>query len=117
MVNHLLSAQFGAPDLIIVALILIVIGVPIIVAFALNLRFQRRNPGKKPYKWGYYFSIACLIGGIGAAADLGIDPEIGFVPAIVCGAIYTCLAWFFAHRHHWAWITLMLFGFKPIPWF
>jgi len=41
-------------DLILVVLIFVV---PIAIAIPLNRRFQRRNPGKRPYRWGYYFSI------------------------------------------------------------
>jgi hypothetical protein len=47
-----------APDLIVLA----IIAVPIPIAVALNRRFQRRNPGKRPYRWGYYFSISSFIG-------------------------------------------------------
>jgi hypothetical protein len=35
---------------------------------------------------------------------------------IVCGVIYAALAWFFAQRHHWAWITLTIFSFNPVAW-
>jgi hypothetical protein len=119
MVIHYVSANFAAsfvntirPDLIVLALIAIVIGAPIVVALALNRRFQRRNPGKRPYRWGYYFSIQSFIGGIG----LGIKLESGIGAVIICGVIYAVLAWFFAQRHHWAWITLTIFSFNPIAW-
>jgi hypothetical protein len=46
------------PDLIVLALIAIVIGVPIAIALALNRRFQQRNPGKRPYRWGYYSAFS-----------------------------------------------------------
>ena len=119
MVIHHVSAKLAAsfvntigPDLIVLALIAIVIGVPIVVALALNRRFQRRNPGKRPYRWGYYFSIQSFIGGIG----LGIKLESGTIAVISCGATYAVLAWFFAQRHHWAWITLTILSFNPIAW-
>jgi hypothetical protein len=100
------------PGLIVLALIAVPIGVPILVALALNRRFQRRNPGKKPYRWGYYFCIQSLIGGIA----LGIMLESGVGGMIVCGVIYAVLAWFFAQRHHWAWITLTIVSFNPVAW-
>jgi NADPH:quinone reductase-like Zn-dependent oxidoreductase len=113
-----LAASFGntiGPDLIVLALIAIIIGVPIVpivVALALNRRFQRRNPGKRPYRWGHYFSLQSFLGGIG----LGIMLESGLSAVIVCGVIYAVLAWFFAQRHHWAWITLTIFSFNPVAW-
>ena len=97
------------------ALIAIVIGVtivPIILALVLNRRFRRRNPGNKPYRWGYYFSLLSFIGGLG----LGIMLESGVTAVIVCGVIYGVLAWFFAQRHHWAWITLTILSFNPVAW-
>jgi len=100
------------PDLIVLALIAIVIGVPIAIAFALNRRFQNRNPGKRPYRWGYYFSIQSFIGGLGLGAKL----EYGITAVIICGVIYGILAWFFAQRHHWAWITLTILSFNPVAW-
>ena len=100
------------PDLIVLAFIAIVIGVPIAIALALNRRFQRRNPGKRPYRWGYYFSIQSFIGGLGLGAKL----ESGITAVIICGAIYGVLAWFFAQRHHWAWITLTVLSFNPVAW-
>jgi ABC-type Fe3+-siderophore transport system permease subunit len=104
------------PDLIILAIIAIVIGVPIAVALFLNRRFQQRNPNKRPYRWGYYFSIESFVGAIGLALNFAKDPELGIVPAIICGAIYTVLAWFFARRHHWAWITLTILSCNPVAW-
>ena len=59
------------PDLIVVALIAIVIGVPIAIALALNRRFHQRNPGKRPYRWDYYFSIQSFVGGFGLGGSAG----------------------------------------------
>ena len=118
LVSANLAASSGStigPDLIASELIGLIIGVtivPIVAAFALNRRFQRRNPGKKPYRWGYYFSIMSIIGGLG----LGLMLEFGVSAVIVCGAIYAVLAWFFAQRHYWAWITLTIVSFNPIVW-
>ena len=109
------SVSTSGPALIALELIAIPIGVlivPIIVALVLNRRFQRRNPGKRPYRWGYYFSILSFIAGIG----LGIILESGVGAMIVCGLIYALLAWFFAQRHHWAWITLTILSFNPVAW-
>jgi NADPH:quinone reductase-like Zn-dependent oxidoreductase len=113
-----LAASFESrsrPHLIGFVLIAIIIGVtiaPIVVALALNRRFQRRNPGKRPYRWGYYFSIQSFLGGIA----LGMLLESGISAVVICGVIYAVLAWFFAQRHHWAWIALMIFSFNPVAW-
>jgi hypothetical protein len=48
--------------------------------------------------------------------SLGLLLEFGIVPMIVCGAVYGALAWFFAQRHHWAWIALTIFSFNPVVW-
>ena len=106
------SLSLIGPDLIVLALIAIVIGVPIAAALALNRAFQRRNPGKRPYRWGYYFSIQCFIGGIGLGARLHSDVFV----AALCAVIYAALAWFFAVRHHWAWIALTILTFNPVAW-
>jgi hypothetical protein len=47
---------------------------------------------------------------------LGVKLESGITAVIICGAIYGVLAWFFAQRHHWAWITLTIFSFNPVAW-
>jgi len=109
------SANTTGPVLIVLEFIAVVIGVtivPIVVAFALDRRFQRRNPGKRPYRWGYYFSIMSFIAGL----VLGVVLECGVSAVIVCGAVYAVLAWFFAQRRHWAWITLTILSFNPVAW-
>ena len=109
------SVSRTGPVLLVVEFIAVVIGVtivPIIVAFALNRRFQQRSPGKRPYRWGYYFGILSFIGAIGLANVFGS----GVSAVIVCGLIYAILAWFFAQRHHWAWVTLTIFSFNPVAW-
>jgi len=85
--------------------------VPIVVALALNRRFQRRNPDKRGYRWGYYFSIMSFIAAMGLAVIL-----CGVGAVIVCGLLYAILAWFFAQRYHWAWVTLTIFSFNPVVW-
>ena len=109
------SVNTTGPVLIVLEFIAVVIGVlivPIVVALALNRRFQQRNPKKRPYRWGYYFSILSFVGAIG----LGVILQPGVSVVIVCGVIYAVLAWFFAQRHHWAWITLTIFSFNPVAW-
>jgi NADPH:quinone reductase-like Zn-dependent oxidoreductase len=109
------SASATSPALIAFTFIAIVIGVtivPIVVALVLNRRFRQRNPEKRPYRWGYYFSIMCIIGGLG----LGVMLEAGFTAVVVCGLIYAVLAWFFAQRRHWAWIALTILSFNPVAW-
>jgi len=91
---------------------LVVLIGPIIAAFALNRRFQRRHPDKRGYRWGYYFSINSFIHGLALGAFL----ECGFTAVIVLGLTSALLAWFFAQRHHWAWIALTILSFNPIAW-
>jgi NADPH:quinone reductase-like Zn-dependent oxidoreductase len=85
---------------------------PIIAAFVLNRRFRERNPEKRPYRWGYYFSMMAFIGGL----LLGRFLDFGLTGVIVCGLLYGLMAWFFAQRHHWAWIALTILSFNPIAW-
>jgi NADPH:quinone reductase-like Zn-dependent oxidoreductase len=86
--------------------------VPIIAAFVLNRRFRERNPEKRSYRWGYYFGMMSFIGGL----LLGRFLDFGLTGVIVCGLLYGLLAWFFAQRHHWAWIALTILSFNPIAW-
>jgi cytochrome c biogenesis protein CcdA len=109
------SVSTTGPLLIALELIGIPIGVlivPIVAALVLNRRFRRHNPEKRSYRWGYYFSIMSFIAGLA----LGNILEAGVSAVIVCGVIYAVLAWFFAQRHHWAWITLTIFSFNPVAW-
>src|SRR5712692_551407 len=117
-VNANLAASLGdtiGADLVALGLIGILIGVsivPIVVALVLNRRFRQRNPGKRPYRWGLYFSILSFLGGMG----LGIMLESGVSAVIVCGVIYAVLAWSFAQRRHWAWVALTILSFNPVAW-
>jgi NADPH:quinone reductase-like Zn-dependent oxidoreductase len=109
------SASSPGPAFVASVLIGVPLGVliaPIVVAVALNRRFQRRNPRKRPYRWGYYFSIMSFIAGF----VLGVYLECGATAVIVCSLIYAVLAWFFAERRHWAWITLTILSFNPVAW-
>ena len=126
------SASTPSPVLIafgLIAIIAIFVGilsvpiviVPSIVAFILNRRFKRRYPGARGFRWGYYFSIMSFIAGLDFAG-LGF---VGFLKhgaivivygLILYGLIYAVLAWFFARRHHWAWIALTILSFSPIVW-
>ena len=85
---------------------------PIIIALALNRRFRRDNPGKRPYRWGYYFSVMSFVAVVGLALLL----DFGIMVLIICGLIYAILAWFFAQRRPWAWIALTILSFNPIAW-
>jgi NADPH:quinone reductase-like Zn-dependent oxidoreductase len=103
------------PALIALGLFAIVIGVPLVplvLALVMNRRFRRRNPGKRSYRWGYYFSMESFLAGI----FLGILLEAGVVGVILCGVVYAVLAWFFAQRSRWAWLTLTVFSFNPVVW-
>jgi len=108
------SEERSGPVIIALALVGFIAGVtivPIVVALALNRRFRRRNPGKKPYRWGYYFSVQSFVAGI----LLGIVLESD-IALIACGVIYGVLAWFFARRHRWAWLTLTIASCNPLAW-
>ncbi len=107
----------GTPGPVLVALGLVGVPLaalilPIIAAFVLNRRFRQRNPDKRHYRWGYYFSVMAFIGGL----LLGRFLDFGLTGVIVCGLIYAVLAWFFAQRHHWAWIALTVLSFNPVAW-
>ena len=109
------STSAPSPVLIALELIAVPLGiliVPIVLAFALNRRFKRRNPDKRGYRWGYYFSIMSLIAGL----VIGLFLEAGAIGVIVCGLVYLLLAWFFAQRQHWAWVALTILSFNPIVW-
>jgi NADPH:quinone reductase-like Zn-dependent oxidoreductase len=97
---------------IFLAVVATVAVVPVVAALALNRRFQRRNPGKRPYRWGYYLSIASVLCG----AALGVFLEVGAAAAIACAAVYAALAWSFARRRRWAWIALTVLTFNPVAW-
>jgi NADPH:quinone reductase-like Zn-dependent oxidoreductase len=100
------------PGVILVGLVLLALVAPIVAALALNRGFQRRNPGKRPYRWGYYFGLMSVVGGL----VLGMMSESGVIAVIACGAIYSLLAWFFARRHRWAWIALTIVSLNPVAW-
>jgi NADPH:quinone reductase-like Zn-dependent oxidoreductase len=85
---------------------------PIIIALVLNRRFRRENPEKRPYRWGYYFSVMSFVAVVGLALLLDLD----VMCLIVCGVLYGVLAWYFAQRRHWAWIALTILSFNPIAW-
>ena len=109
------SESQSSPILIafqLIAVPLAILLAPIVLAFLFNRRFRQRNPDKRGYRWGYYFSIMSFIAGI----ILGLFLEWGTAGVIVCGFIYALLAWFFAQRHHWAWIALTVLSFNPIAW-
>jgi hypothetical protein len=102
----------GASLALLALVIAAAIVAPIAAALALNRRFQRLNPGKRPYRWGYYFSLQWLLAGV----CLGLALEAGAVTAIVCGLVGAVLAWFFARRRRLAWIALTVLTFNPIAW-
>jgi NADPH:quinone reductase-like Zn-dependent oxidoreductase/uncharacterized protein YqgC (DUF456 family) len=113
--NHTGSASTPSPILIALEILAIPVGVlivPIIAAFVLNRRFKRRHPEARGFRWGYYFSIMSFIAGL----VIGLFMEAGATGVIIYGLIYALLAWFFAQRHHWAWIVLTILSFNPIAW-
>jgi NADPH:quinone reductase-like Zn-dependent oxidoreductase len=99
-------------DLLVLAAVVLAVVVPIVAAIALNRRFQRRNPGKRPYRWGYYVSLQTLVAAVGLVLVL----ELGTIAVIVAAAVGALLAWAFAGRRHWAWVALTLLTLNPIAW-
>lgn len=109
------SASTTGPVAIAIGLIgvpLAVLLLPIVIAISLNRRFRQRHPQNRSYRWGYYFSITSLIAGL----LLGSFLDFGTTGVILTGLLYAILAWFFARRHHWAWIALTILSFNPIAW-
>jgi NADPH:quinone reductase-like Zn-dependent oxidoreductase len=109
------SGSTIGPVLVVFVLIgvpLAVLILPVVVAFILNGRFRQRNPDKRGYRWGYYFSVMSFVAGL----VLGVFLECGAMAVIVCGVVYAVLAWFFAKRHRWAWVALTILSFNPIAW-
>lgn len=100
------------PALLVFTVMASMIGVPVAVALALHRRFRRRHTGQRPFRWGYYFSVQSFVAGVA----LAIVFESGAIAFIVCSVVYGVLAWFFAQRRHWAWVTLTLFSFNPVVW-
>ncbi|MEN3368383.1 MAG: hypothetical protein V7609_526 [Verrucomicrobiota bacterium] len=109
------ASSGSSPILVALGLIgvpLAVLILPIVAAFVLNRRFRERNPDKRSYRWGYYFSIMAFLGGL----VLGRFLNAGATTLILCGLVYAVLAWFFAQRQRWAWIALTILSFNPIAW-
>jgi hypothetical protein len=115
-VDHAASSTSGiGPVIIALALIASLIGVtiaPIVAALLLNRRFKRRHPGKRSFRWGFYFAILSVIGGLGLGNMVGSSAW----SVIICGLAYAVLAWFFMRRQRWAWIALTLVSFNPLAW-
>jgi NADPH:quinone reductase-like Zn-dependent oxidoreductase len=106
------AAGFIQPDLVILLILAGAVVVPVVAALALNRGFRRRNPGTRPYRWGYYFGLMSIVFGL----LLGMMLESGAIAVIACGVVYAVLAWFFARRRRWAWIMLTVLSFNPIAW-
>jgi hypothetical protein len=51
-----------------------------------------------------------------AVVGLGLLVDLGIIALIICAGLYGILAWFFAQRRRWAWITLTVLSFNPIAW-
>jgi NADPH:quinone reductase-like Zn-dependent oxidoreductase len=105
-------AERLVPYLLVLAFLAVVVGAPILAALALNRRWQRAHPGKRPFRWGYYFSVQAFVGGLCLATVL----EGGLATWVVCIVVYGALAWFFAQRRRWAWVALTIVTFNPIAW-
>ncbi len=101
-----------APEVTALAVLAVILVAPGVAALALNRRFQRRNPEKRPYRWGYYVAILSLLGGIG----LGLLLELGAAAVVGLALVYGALAWSFGRRRRWAWVALTILTFNPVAW-
>ena len=109
------SGKTIGPVLIVLTFFAVPLGaliVPIVIALVLNRRFRRNNPEKRPFRWGYYFSVMSFVAVVGLALLL----DLGIIALIVCAVIYAVLAWSFAQRRPWAWIALTILSFNPVAW-
>lgn len=109
------ASSASSPFLVALGLIgvpIFVLIVPIILAFILNRRFRERNPEKRSYRWGFYFSMMAFVGGL----VLGVFLQAGTAVTLLTGLVYAVLAFFFAQRQRWAWIALTILSFNPIAW-
>ena len=71
------SGSTIGPVLVVLTFIAVPLAVligPIVIALALNRRFRRDNPEKRPYRWGYYFSVMSFVAVVGLCLllDCGI---------------------------------------------
>lgn len=112
--NIMLAAflTFLGPDLIIIGAIVFAICAPIILACWLNRRFETRFPEKRPYRWGYWYSLWFVYQGLG----VGIKLEAGIIGILTAVGIHAILAWFFARRRKWAWVAVTIISCNPLVW-
>ena len=85
---------------------------PIFLALYLDRRSRRRHPGRRGFRWGYYFSLMSIV----CSLLLAIVFDTGIWGVIGCGLVYGSMAWAFSLRRRWAWIALTLLSFNPIAW-
>jgi len=106
------SAGASGPVLFVLASVVLFLIAPVAIALVLDRRFRQHHPGKRPFRWGYFFSIEAFLGGL----CLGLMLDSGAGVAIACGGLFAVLAWFFARRRRWAWVALTLLTFNPLAW-
>ena len=81
-------------------------------------RFQQENPGKLPYRWGFYAGLNCLVIGL-MFVLLQMQTSLVFLKAhlsyYVCAHVaFTLTGWLMIARNRWA----LIFGhFLPVPLF
>ena len=102
----------GPIVLTLIAVPLFVLVGPVLIALVLNRRFRRENPDKRPFRWGYYFSVMTFVSAVGIALLL----DFGLTSVVISVVLYGLLAWAFAQRKHWAWVALTILSFNPIAW-
>ena len=101
----------------------VVIGVSIPVAFALEKRLKAKLPHTRPYKWGFYVGAMCL-----ACVPCGLVVFAAVPFAKDSEGILSCLAmggWFILHgvcgffiikRKRWAWIVHTVLSCNLFGW-
>lgn len=106
------STSAVGPVLVVLATSLFLVGVPIVAAFGLHRYLQKRHPRRRPYRWGYYFSVQSFV----FAMVLALLFDGGAIAMLLSSVGYGVLAWFFAQRKRWAWVALTFISFNPIVW-
>lgn len=100
------------PSVVLVEILLLIFVVPYVLATILNTRFRRRHPSLRPFLWGYYFCTQTFL----TTILFGIFLEWSLPKLLLVALIYALLGWFFARRHHWAWVVLTVASLNPVNW-
>lgn len=107
------------------AFLLFVVAPGAVLGLLFERRRRRRSPETKPFLWGYFYSVSCLLFGV---LGLGILVATPFLEETknakddsLLGCVLMVCCWgvpgFFAiRRRAWAWAFITVFGCNPIIW-